>query len=633
MPRPAARLAAAPRPASGPAALPPLSLADPALWSQVNTGTFERALDAQGRAAPPAWSWGRIGLGVAVGLVFAVVNQYVGLRTGLIVFGSWYVVFLAGMALRWKPGEINLAAVAGSGANFIVGGYAYVLPALWLVAAAPGALLAAPSPVVLGVAVAATALSGVLGSLAFGALRRAWLVEQPLPYPSFEQYLQLLALAEPRAPVDRRRAARFLALGGLASGAWAFAREWPLPGGPLLRPLEGTGWYGTAGLQQPLATAQFTWLNLSLSPLLLAVGWFMRLRIAAVVAAGAAFAWLVAVPLAVALGVPAAGGAAPALAAWQGPVRALAAGTLVGAGLAALLRFRHLLAPAVRESLRLRARPGDGYEVPPHHTGWATAACLVGLPLLLVAAGAPPLAAALVGLVVVAGIFVLGAIAIKVAGETSLEPASASGVLLVLVLLALLGALGLPPGQVALLALLGGAAFFAGITLMGNLLLDMKLALYVANPPRDVMRAALVGIVPGAVVGGAVVAVLAPALAAGSLDLPAPQAQVFATLVQTGTLSLPLLALGLALGAFAEWRTRLGTAFGLGLFLPIGIPAAFLLGAVAREGWERRALARWPRVATRDGARLDTYLLATGLMVGEALVGTGAALVLALGAA
>lgn len=616
-------------PAQGVQRIAPFSRA---MWSRLNTGSLERELEAQARAAPAAaWSWSRIGLGLAVGLLFAVVNQYVGLRTGLIVFGSWYVVFLAGLALRWRPAEVNLAAVAGSGANFIVGGYAYVLPALYLLAAGPAPLLGAPGPDVLAVAAVSTALAGILGSLGFVALRRAWLVEQPLPYPSFEQYLQLLQLTE-RRTVALRPAASLLGGGAAAAGAWTFARDYPLAGGALLKPLEATGWYsGSAGLQQPLATAQFTWLSLSLSPLLVAVGWFMRLRIALVVAAGAAFTWLLAVPLAVALGVP---GAPSALPAFAGPVRALAAGAIVGAGLVALVRLRPFLAPALRASLRFRARgPADAYETPPHHVGLAALATALGLPLLLLALGAPLAGAVLVGVVVVPAILLLGAVAVKAAGETSLEPASAVGFLLVLALAGGLAALGVPPAMTALLALLGGAAFFAGITMMGNLLLDLKLALYVGNTPRSIMNAALLGIVPGALLGGLVAAALGPALASGALDLAAPQARAYAALLG-GAATFPpaLVALGLAVGAFAEWRTRLGTAFGLGMFLPLGIPAAFLLGAGLREAWERRAALRWPLEADREAPRANTYLLMTGLMVGEALVGTAAALALALSA-
>ena len=68
------------------------------------------------------------------------------------------------------------------------------------------------------------------------------------------------------------------------------------------------------------------------------------------------------------------------------------------------------------------------------------------------------------------------------------------------------------------------------------------------------------------------------------------------------------------------------------MFLPLGIPAAFVVGGALRDLWERRAALRgWARERV-ELARLDTYLVATGLMVGEALVGTAAAVALALGA-
>jgi len=656
-----ATLARRPLPADAPAppgARPPSPgaiIEGEEFWSRVNTGTFEQGLEDQLRAAPePAWRWGRIGLGLAVGLVFAVVNQYVGLRTGLIVFGSWYVVFMAGLALRWGAADTNLSAVASSGANFIVGGFAYVYPALFLLATGPGAVLAAPSLQVLLAATLGTALMGILGSLGFIALRKAWLVEKPLPYPSFEQYVQLLALTRGDTPLPRlapRRSAKLLVGSGVAAGAWSFLREFPIGGAPLMRPLEATGYYSSTGLQQPLATAQLTWLTLSLSPLLAAVGWFMRLRIALLVATGAAFAWFLAVPLSVLLGVPAATatglqgldvlaaqGQPAALAAFQGPVRALGAGAVVGAGFAALVRMRRLLGPALRESIGLQRHAGgagDAYEPSPRWAGRSALVALVALPALFLLAGAPLLPALLAAPLVVGGVLLLGAVTVKVEGETSLQPASAAGFLLVMLLVALLLVLGLPPATVALVALLGAAVFFAGITMMGNLLLNMKVGLYVGNTPRHMTRAALLGIVPGALVGGAVAALLGPALASGTLDFAAPQARAYATLVSVGLAAqvpVALVALGALIGAFAEWRTGLGTAFAVGLFLPLGIPAAFVLGALAREVWERRAAARGLVGDALDLARADTYLIATGLMVGEALVGTAAALAVALGA-
>ncbi|MCA1813704.1 MAG: OPT/YSL family transporter, partial [Halobacteriales archaeon] len=556
----------------------------PAFWAGLNSGTLERQLDAQGRAQPArSWDRRRVALGVLVGLGFALVNQYVGLRTGLIVFGSWYVVFLAGLALRWGPAETNLAAVASSGANFIVGGYAYVLPALFLGGAAV-------SPMLLAAGVVGTALAGILGSLAFAAFRQAWLVDEPLPYPSFEQYVQLLALTQPRAEhaQDARRAGKHVGLGALGAGLFAFARDVPLGGQALLAPLERTGWYSAgAGLQQPLATAQLTWLNLALSPLLVAVGWFMRVRTALVIVAGACFAWLLAAPLAVlltpGLGAAAAQGQPAAVLAFQGPVRAVAAGAILGGGLAGLAR----LAPKLRA---LRAPPPGAYDLPLRPTALAAAGLVAALAALLTLSGAPVAAALLVGVLVTVGIVVLGAVAVKAAGETSLEPASGAGFVMALALALALSPFGLPLPLLSALVLVGAASFFAGVTMMGNLLLDLKVALYVGNPPRDMLRAALLGIVPGALLGGVVMLALAPAVASGAVDFPAPQARAYAALVglsAQGQLPLLLLGFGIAVGAFAEWRTKLGAAFAIGLPLPIGIPLAMLLGSGLRAAWER----------------------------------------------
>ena len=75
----------------------------------------------------------------------------------------------------------------------------------------------------------------------------------------------------------------------------------------------------------------------------------------------------------------------------------------------------------------------------------------------------------------------------------------------------------------------------------------------------------------------------------------------------------------------------MGTAFGLGMYLPLGIQIPMLVGGASRDIWEKKWLE--PRVkANKWGEEmktiklLGTYMMATGLMVGEAVMGTIVAL-------
>jgi uncharacterized oligopeptide transporter (OPT) family protein len=71
----------------------------------------------------------------------------------------------------------------------------------------------------------------------------------------------------------------------------------------------------------------------------------------------------------------------------------------------------------------------------------------------------------------------------------------------------------------------------------------------------------------------------------------------------------------------------MGTAFGLGMYFPLFVTTPILLGGFLRDAWEMFILERdAQRYEYTDQEktmrRLDTYMLATGLIVGEAVAGT-----------
>ena len=71
----------------------------------------------------------------------------------------------------------------------------------------------------------------------------------------------------------------------------------------------------------------------------------------------------------------------------------------------------------------------------------------------------------------------------------------------------------------------------------------------------------------------------------------------------------------------------MGTAFGLGMYLPMGVTLPMVIGGGLRDYWESRFL----DVAVekenlsekqRTMSLLNTYMIAPGCIVGEALLGT-----------
>ena len=95
------------------------------------------------------------------------------------------------------------------------------------------------------------------------------------------------------------------------------------------------------------------------------------------------------------------------------------------------------------------------------------------------------------------------------------------------------------------------------------------------------------------------------------------------------------LLLGFFIGVCAEILTGMGTAFGLGMYLPLPITLPILVGGGARDLWEAKYLE--PKAEKEEWTEkqktfktLETYMMATGFIVGEALMGTIVALYLVI---
>ena len=96
---------------------------------------------------------------------------------------------------------------------------------------------------------------------------------------------------------------------------------------------------------------------------------------------------------------------------------------------------------------------------------------------------------------------------------------------------------------------------------------------------------------------------------------------------------LVLLALGFLLGMFVEWATGMGTSFGLGMYLDVPHTLPMLIGGVARDRWEDKKLQpRIDALKEKEGTTvaekqralilLSTFMVAAGLLTGEAFFGT-----------
>ena len=260
--------------------------------------------------------------------------------------------------------------------------------------------------------------------------------------------------------------------------------------------------------------------------------------------------------------------------------------------------------------------------------------------------GFPLLPSAIFAIVLIFTTFLLGAIAVRVMGETGIEPVSGTSfiVLLMLLLIFLNADVGLDKEESVLIALVGTTVFGSAISMSGTVVGDYKNSLYIGNRPYHISKGNIVGVVPGAILGAAVAIFLSKLLADGTIDLLAPQANAFAyftTILAEGQGDWGALALGFALGAFVEWATGMGTSFGLGMYLPTPATFPMLLGGAARDWWERRRLQpKVDSIRIEKGAQeaergralmlLYTFMIAAGALTGEAFYGVEAAILAVL---
>ncbi len=694
-----------------------LTWLDEDMYNNLNTGLLEQYLEEKNLQESfeiSHWDTRKVLIGILIGAVFSGVTAYIGLKIGLAVSAAWYVAYLLGMALKWSPSEVNIATSATTGATHASTGFIFTFPAIFLLAysddyiVGDGHLISSVDTLQLAfIGIIASMFAGFLGVMYFIIFRRVWLVEDPLPMPGFEATLKMLDISSDvssGAADAARESLKTVGLWTVLTMGFMFLIDYPLmwgrkiagiPGSiadSLAMMLSGEEWglasiYTERWLHQPTKLVDghapfsgitpydsgnifsYTFLGVELSPTLLAIGWFMKFRVAFLVNLGSIVAWFYLVPLVVLLDAPvydAALGqyveiteygdtsALPVypIVQWKAflsIVRTIAIGAILGGGVYGLLKMAPTFVNIFGDITRaFTGEKGDEYiegkgwyEWPLEHIPIFMGIAFVAMVAIFALGGFPILPALIFAIVLLATTFLLGAIAVRVMGETGIEPVSGTSfiVLLMLLLVFLNLPVGLTSEESVLMALVGTTVFGSAISMSGTVVGDYKNSLYIGNRPYHISKGNIMGVVPGAILGAGVAIFLSMLLADGSIDLLAPQANAFASftiILAEGQGDWYALALGFALGAFVEWATGMGTSFGLGMYLPTPVTFPMLIGGAARDWWEkRRLLPKVEEIRLSEGSAaseksrammlLFTFMVAAGALTGEAFFGVESA--------
>jgi putative OPT family oligopeptide transporter len=580
-------------------------------------------------------------LGGVITLLFTAANVYLGLRVGLTFATSIPAAVISMALLRAMANgtilENNIVQTVASAAGTLAA-ICFVLPGLVMI----GAWTDFP----FWTTALITFLGGFLGVMFSIPLRRALVVDTPLPYPEGVAAAEVLKVGDS----GNKAGLRIITTGAIASAGYALLAAMKIA-------LTEAATFFRVG-------SGATGISAGLSFALLGAGHLVGLSVVLAIGLGILIGWAVAVPLLTA-GIP---GPAEtvALQVWGDQVRFFGAGVI---GVAAIWTLISILGPiigGIRSAIAASAhRKGSGGELPLQERdipiGIVATATLGALVLIGVLLGTQVRGigneAVLIGgslvFVVVAGAFI-AAVCGYMAGliGASNSPISGVGILSIIAAALLIGAVAGGSddrGPLVVYALTVTAVVFGVATISNDNLQDLKTGQLVGATPWRQQVALIFGVFFGSLVIPPVLSLLnqaygfAGAPGAGPNALPAPQAALISALakgVLGGTLDWRMIGYGSIAGAvivaidfILAGRHRLGwrlppLAVGLGIYLPMQTSLLVVVGAVA--GWFYDRWAR--RRRDPEGAERMGVLLATGLIVGESLFGVAlAGLVVATG--
>ena len=591
-------------------------------------------------------------LGVLITLLFTAANVFFGLKAGLTFATSIPAAVISMAVLRGFRGmtiqENNIVQTVASAAGTL-SSIIFVLPGLVIIGWWSG------FPYIVSMLICG--LGGILGVMYSIPLRRALVTQSDLPYPEGVACAEVLkvgggAEAHAGAVEDSRAGLLAVLWGSVLSALYAIVVATRIFASDLER-------YFKVGSRGAVSGFDFLF-----SFALFAVGHLVGLWVGIAMLIGALIGWGWGVPH---YSVLHDGAAAPQLAqlaqeTWSHKVRFVGAGTILAAALWTLAKLvkpvyagllSAMAASRARREGNAAALPQTERDIPIGLVGVITLICLLPIALLLAgfdshgALSGHMVMLAIGGIIYIAVMsFFVSAVCGYMAGliGSSNSPLSGIGILAVigaalLLVFSVRSSLS-DTAQQALVAfaLFVTAVIFSVATIANNNLQDLKTGQLVNATPWKQQAALVIGVIAGALIIPPILDLLNHAY--GFLGapgphrdhpLPAPQAGLISALAQgvlQNNVDWSLIEVGVAIGAVViviDELLRKTTrsvhlaplAVGLGIYLPTSSTLMVVVGAVAGWYYDRRA----ERRANPAGIKQLGVLLASGMLVGEGLIG------------
>jgi putative OPT family oligopeptide transporter len=591
-------------------------------------------------------------LGVLITLVFTAANVYFGLKAGLTFATSIPAAVISMAALRSVRGatiqENNIVQTVASAAGTL-SSIIFVLPGMVMIGWWSGFPY--------WVSCAICIFGGILGVMYSIPLRRALVTHSDLPYPEGVACAEVLKCGsgeQGRGVEESRAGLAALLWGSVISGAFSLITATRIFASDVARNFR-VGERAVSGFDFFLSFALF------------GIGHLVGLWVGVAMGVGALIAWVWGVPHFSALSPDAANLTASSIDAlahdtWSHKVRFVGAGTI---GVAAIWTLAKLVKPVtagLRSAMlasRTRAEgnaatlPRTEQDIPIGIVGLISLLCVLPVGVLLAQFVAGSGLGEHLTFLVLSGVlyvavmsFLVSAVVGYMAGliGSSNSPLSGIGILAVIGF-ALIMVFGVHAGSspatgtaYVAYALFVTAVVFAAAAIANNNLQDLKTGQLVDATPWKQQVALVIGVVAGAVIIPPILDLLNRAYGfAGAPGphrehpLPAPQAGLISALAQGviqnnvdwslietgGLIGVLVIAADALLRRLKPGAHLSPLAVGLGIYLPTQSTLMVVVGAVAGWIFERHADTRARAEATKQLG----VLLASGMIVGEGLVG------------
>jgi uncharacterized oligopeptide transporter (OPT) family protein len=528
-------------------------------------------------------------LGIAVGLTILLVatSSYIALKIGALPWPIIFSVIVAGAALKmFKTSihEINVAQAGGTIGGLMASGVVFTIPGILYLQQTEGLSIPMPSWWALALI---CITGGALGVLLSIPVRRAFIDEENLPYPSGAAGAEVL-----KAEFHGGTHAYLVAFVGLLTGIFALSRDLWFPTGIALTGLAAYGIYFTL-YPMPLGVG----IGYILGPKASVNSWFL----------GSVVGWVIIIPYLVRTGFT---GDAAKL------VQELGMGFVLGSGVGFFAGYVIPKAKAI-------FLPLFRWKGAPWYTRFTPIGSVIAF-VVLVAVGVPVLASVLS----VAGVWIMATVAARMTGETNIDPLEQFGIIIGLLCLGVYAAADKELGYLPAFMLVCFVSVAAALA--GDIGHDYKSAKILNTKPKDIIKVDFICAIAAGIMAPFILKIIVEGYSAAlfTSEMPAPQAVLVAgSIFGFKYPSVFLTGFGIAFVLEVLQRATKKSlpisfmAFGIGMFLGLTFGFLFFIGGIIRWYTDRKA----PHV-TEEG-----ILTAAGLMGGEGVAGFVAGAIFVLG--